>query len=377
MALTRVFRHGYMTRRMFSAKIDYGNDDEYGNMDSSSLQFEVPRFSLENGTELQNIAVNYATFGKLNAQRDNALVVCHALTGNSSLDTWWGGLLGPECAFDTSKYFVVCANILGSCYGTTGPASINPSTGKVYGSQFPDVTVRDTVRLHMKLLQERLNVEQVVSAIGGSLGGMQALEWGMLGGDYVRSVVPIACGSHHTAWQIGISELQRQAIYMDPNYLGGNYSIENPPQQGLALARQIAMITYRTHEMYKRKYGRIREDSNLFRVQSYLDYQGQKFLSRFDVNSYVTLTKLMDSHDLGRDRGGLEAAMKMLEQPVLVLGIDSDVLYPISEQKELNDGLPNSKFSLINSLHGHDGFLLEQTQIGNAIQSFLNTISIK
>jgi len=219
-----------------AASVD-DEDDEYGNLKADGLNHIFDRVTTESGTTLREVAVNYKTFGTLNANRDNALIVCHALTGNASLDTWWGGLLGPNQPFDTSKYFVVCANILGSCYGTCGPSAINPKTEQPYGSQFPAVSVRDSVRLHARLVTEVLGVKSIHAVVGGSLGGMQTLEWASLEGDwernpssaptgitpgrrFVQRIVPMACGADHAPWQIAYGEAQRQAIYADPNWSG-------------------------------------------------------------------------------------------------------------------------------------------------------------
>ncbi|RHY04714.1 hypothetical protein DYB28_001207 [Aphanomyces astaci] len=304
-------------------------EDDYGIMEACKQVFRVPSFTLESGVTLDDVHVNYKTFGVLNAAKDNVLFVCHALTGNAALDTWWGGLLGDGKPFDTSKYLVVCANILGSCYGTTGPTSINPRTGKRYGGSFPDVTVRDTVRLHIRLVVDEIGASEVCLL-------------------------------------------------------------------GLALARQIAMISYRTHDVYTDKFGRhtqVDDDAaGVFTVQSYLDYQGRKFLTRFDANAYIAITKMMDTHDIGRGRGGscllrmtwqpapltvflcvgVEAACRQLEAlPILIAGIESDLVYPLSEQAQLHAYLPHSVFHSIQSPHGHDGFLLEQDIVGKALTAFL------
>ncbi|ETV75809.1 homoserine O-acetyltransferase [Aphanomyces astaci] len=351
-------------------------EDDYGIMEACKQVFRVPSFTLESGVTLDDVHVNYKTFGVLNAAKDNVLFVCHALTGNAALDTWWGGLLGDGKPFDTSKYLVVCANILGSCYGTTGPTSINPHTGKRYGGSFPDVTVRDTVRLHIRLVVDEIGASEVACVVGGSLGGMQTLEWGFLGQGLVQKIAVIACGAQHSGWQIGISEVQRQAIYRDPNYRHGDYDDAAPPHSGLALARQIAMISYRTHDVYTDKFGRhtqVDDDAaGVFTVQSYLDYQGRKFLTRFDANAYIAITKMMDTHDIGRGRGGVEAACRQLEAlPILIAGIESDLVYPLSEQAQLHAYLPHSVFHSIQSPHGHDGFLLEQDIVGKALTAFL------
>lgn len=395
--------------------------------------------------------VRYNTYGKLNDERDNVLVICHALTGNASLEAWWGDLLGPGKAFDTDQYFIVCCNILGSCYGSVGPSSSRPGydedgkdgdipaniprdkAGKpVYGMDFPDISVRDTVRLQLLLLKEELKINSIKCVIGGSFGGMQAMEYcvmagatrpvGTVGGGvgggrttvaasalggtiagkdgalaygigefvtkrngriepFVRSAVPIACGAAHTAWQIGISETQRQAIYADPKWNGGRYDPNDPPNSGLSVARQVAMVSYRTPLGYHKKFGRALIDESgpaygsraPWQVKSYLEYQGRKFLDRFDPVTYVKLTEQMDSHDIGRGRGTIEQVLSHVEIPVCVLGIDSDVLYPLREQEEMVQCMPNAELKIIHSDAGHDGFLLEQDQVAAHIKSFLYT----
>lgn len=226
------------------------------------------------------------------------------------------------------------------------------------------------------MVKEALGARSVACVVGGSLGGMQALEWALLGGAaFVRSAVVIACGARHTAWQIGISETQRQAIYADPNWRGGAFDPQRPPAQGLSVARQIAMFSYRTPQGFDSKFGReVHEGEDgraVFQVRRYLEYQGQKFLTRFDALTYVRLTEKMDTHDVGRARGGVEAALRAVQQPVLVLGIDSDVLYPLREQEELAAAMPQGELRVVSSREGHDGFLLEQQQVGGAISEFL------
>jgi homoserine O-acetyltransferase len=321
----------------------------------------------------------------------------NSVKGNASLHTWWGDMLGPNRPFDTNKYFIVCSNILGSCYGSTSPRSRCPYKNTFYGMDFPDVSVQDTVRLQLHMLQDELGIQSVKSVIGGSFGGMQAVEYaaqaGIQGQDsFLRSVIPIACGAAHTAWQIGISEVQRQAIYADPNWRDGSveHHLTNPPLTGLSVARQIGMVSYRTPRGYENKFGRgVVQHKNgetdptspptygryaNWQVKSYLDYQGQKFLSRFDAITYVKLTEQMDSHDVGRNRGGKVEALSKVQIPALVIGIDSDILYPLHEQEELASLLPNAQLKIVNSDAGHDGFLLEQTQVGAYINAFLSTI---
>ncbi|GMH67305.1 hypothetical protein TrRE_jg6126, partial [Triparma retinervis] len=244
-------------------------EDEYGTMTSEGDKYTVKDFLLESGQILPSATLNYKTYGSLNPSRDNVIVVCHALTGNASLDGWWGGLLGKGKAFDTDKYFVVCCNILGSCYGSTSPTSLSPHTSKPYGMSFPDVSVQDSVRLQLSLLKDGLKASSIKSVIGGSFGGMQTLEFAVqscspsslpqVGSPYVRSCVPIACGVSHTAWQIGISEVQRQCIYKDPKWGGGVWEKGEGPREGLELARMMGMISYRTKEAYDSKFGRKRK----------------------------------------------------------------------------------------------------------------------
>lgn len=216
------------------------------------------------------------------------------------------------------------------------------------------------------------------SVIGGSLGGMHALEWALLGKDFVKSIIPLSCGAQQSAWQIAINHLQRNAIYSDTNYRNGDYYGHEPPSQGLSLARQIAMVSYRSHSTYNSKFGRNLATNttatSMFDVESYLTYQGIKFNNRFDANSYITLMKMTDSHDVGRERGGIEIALSEIWQPTLIIGIDSDLLYPLSEQAVLERFIPNAKFKIVSSAHGHDGFLLEQKEISESIALFLESL---
>eukprot|EP01038_Epipyxis_sp_PR26KG_P008272 gene8272-11197_t len=348
--------------------------DEYGCLDCAGDTFVCPSFILESGVVMINVETRYNTFGKLNERKDNAILVCHALTGNSRLDQWWGCMLGDGKCFDTSKYFLVCANILGSCYGSTGPMSVNPQTGRIYGNSFPDVTIRDTVSLQIKLMKEHLGVSSVRCVIGGSMGGMQALEWAIMGEDFVRSSIIIGCGAKHSAWQIGISETQRQAIYADPLWHGGDIDPNNPPKSGLSVARQIAMISYRTKASYDLKFGReIDSKTGAWEVARYLEYQGKKFLDRFDALTYVKIINQMDTHDITRDRNdNLNNILSNVKCTTLVIGIDSDLLYPLSEQEELAKNIPNCQMEILSSPNGHDSFLIEQIQMSYLITEFLN-----
>jgi homoserine O-acetyltransferase len=326
-------------------------------------------FKLESGEVLINVQVAYRTWGQLNTNRDNGVLICHALTGSADADNWWEPLFGAGKAFDPDRDFIVCSNILGSCYGTTGPTCINPTTGKAYGVSFPRITIRDMVNLQAALI-EYLEVKSLQLVIGGSLGGMQVLEWGLLYPERVRAISPIAAPGRHSAWCIGLSEAQRQAIYTDPNWQGGNYSLDAPPNQGLAVARMMAMITYRYWESFTNRFGRQQDGSNQFAMASYLQYQGQKLIERFDANTYITLTHAMDSHDVGRNRKDYQSVLQTIQQPTLVISIDSDVLYPPLEQQELVDLIPNAQLALLKSSHGHDAFLIDMEELNEMVVSF-------
>lgn len=378
-----------------TASADNLMEDEYSDTKTSQhsikeAAFRLPSLQLQSGTILSNVNIKYATYGRLSPKRDNVVVLCHALTGHPLVHQYWDAFVSRAW---TDRYFIICTNILGSCYGTTGPCSIDPNTKKPFGPTFPFVTIQDAVRAQKRLL-ESMGIQSIKAVIGGSLGGMQTLEWALLAQEEphmnIQSIVPIACPPQHSAWQIAFNELQRQAIRMDPLFCNGYFDPDSPPRQGFSLARQIAMVSYRTHQAYVSKYGRekhsgdrrmcrhsvkeISNDSVPFLVQSYLHYQGEKFLSRFDVNSYMTLSHMMDSHDVGRDRGGVGQALNSIKQPALVIGVDTDVLYPVVEQQELARGLPNATLKILNSKHGHDAFLLEQKRISDWTWEFLQKI---
>jgi homoserine O-acetyltransferase len=243
-------------------------------------------FSLESGDVLEGVQVAYRTWGTLNSTRDNAIFVCHAFTGWADLERWWNPLLGKGCTLDPDRDFIVCSNILGSCYGTTGPTSINLATGSLYGPTFPDITIRDMVHLQA-VLMEALDIRSLRLVIGGSLGGMQVLEWALLYPEKVRAIAVIAASGRHSAWCIGLSEAQRQAIYADPNWQGGYYSPHQPPQSGLAVAQMMAMSTYRSWASFSGRFGREYQSQEAFAITSYLDHQGKKLVERFDANTYI------------------------------------------------------------------------------------------
>ncbi len=355
-------------------------------------------FHLEGGGTLPEVTVAYETWGTLAPDASNAVLVCHALTGDSHTagrageghpgEGWWDGLIGPGRALDTDRYFVVCSNVLGGCQGTTGPASIDPRTGTHYGSTFPVVTIRDMVRVQA-LLATHLGIERWASVVGGSMGGMQVLEWAAMFPDRVSSILAIATSAAASAQQIAWSMVGRRAILADPAFRGGDYYDAAPgegPHSGLKLAREIAQIHYRSEGAFADRFGRRLLDrldgpdgfrlDQRFDVEGYLDYHGDKLVRRFDANSYLRLNKAMDLHDLGRGRGGLAAAVRRMTGPAVIMSIDSDMLYPPYQQEELRDLLVlagiRCGFYEITSPDGHDGFLIELQQIAPILEAFVD-----
>ena len=337
----------------------------------SALIYHCPTpFETESGFVIERPEVAYRTWGALSEARDNVVLVCHALTGDTNADDWWAPFFGPGRLCNPEHYFIVCANVLGSCYGTTGPRSLNPATGEPYGSRFPRVTLRDSVRLHRQLL-DALGVSGVEVAVGGSLGGMQALEWGLLDAR-VRRLALIAIGPAHAAWQIGISEAQRQAIYADARWQGGDYAADDPPNDGLAAARMMAMMSYRSPALFAERFGRAEQSPDEFEIASYLRYQGAKLAARFEAASYVRLTQLMDSFDPGAGRGPLADVLGTVAQPTLVVGVRFDVLYPPEDARTLAELLPNATYAELDSDFGHDAFLADAERLHELMLPFLH-----
>lgn len=442
---------------------------------------EVPEFELECGDILYKVPVAYKSWGKLNEKGDNCMIICHALTGSADISDWWGPLLGRGKAFDPTKFFIICLNSLGSPYGTASPMTTDHEFGERYGPEFPLCTIRDDVRLH-RLVLDSLGVKQCAICIGGSMGGMLALEWTFVdGGNYVKNLVALATSAKHSAWCISWSEAQRQCIYSDPKYDDGYYSLEDPPNAGLGAARMSALLTYRSRNSFEARFGRdaptekqklkstsnpgnitntaeaevnkeessalveeqgeqhdreanwrVHNDganrkksfesyhtssrsnsissnisgedshSNLstvssvgsievpmpqkprsrsrrlpqhyFSAQSYLRYQAQKFVGRFDANCYIAITRKLDTHDVGRDRPEYDndtaKALQSRKQPALVIGISSDALFTLSEQIFIAKNLPNATLKKINSPEGHDAFLLEFHEINELLLAF-------
>ncbi|KAF2270289.1 homoserine O-acetyltransferase [Lojkania enalia] len=436
----------------------------------------IPQVTLESGVVLYNVPIAYKTYGTLSPNRDNVMVICHALTGSADVGDWWGPLLGgPGKAFDISRFFVVCMNSLGSPYGSASPVTAkdnNPSLG-LYGPEFPLTTVRDDVNV-FKFVLDDLGVRQIAAVVGGSMGGMLVLEFAYFGKDYVKSIVPIATSARYSAWGISWGEAQRQSIYSDPKYDDGYYTFQDPPSTGLGAARMSALLTYRSRDSFQARFGRntpdVSKKQNIsglprsstpshehwaihneghknarsprpsrtnssvavanqqtstegdlefhhvsgttspgspdsptatgndqtknsakkrtptyFSAQSYLRYQGEKFIKRFDANCYIAITRKLDTHDVSRFRyprgtdpdtydpvSALHHALTLIEQPTLVLGIQSDGLFTYAEQQELAAHIPNATLKTIDSSEGHDAFLLEFEQVNGYLLEFFD-----
>ncbi|KAK4943293.1 hypothetical protein LTR10_017136 [Elasticomyces elasticus] len=418
----------------------------------------VPSFTLESGVVLKNVPVAYTTRGKLSENGDNALVICHALSGSADVADWWGPLLGgPGLAFDITRFFIVCLNSLGSPYGSASPMTNqdgDPKLGR-YGPEFPLTTIRDDVNIH-KIVLDHLGIRQIAAVVGGSMGGMLCLEYAYFGKDYVRCIAPIATSATHSAWGISWGEAQRQSIYSDPKYEDGYYDSEDPPTAGLGAARMSALLTYRSRDSFESRFGRNTPDlskkqninqengshrnehwsihndghrrakgsrpasrngtisepqsqtgspaepqtttfqdpqftgttefsvpapvprrqtsrttNHYFSAQSYLRYQGTKFVARFDANCYIAITRKLDTHDVSRNRASsVKEALAQIEQPALVLGIETDGLFTIADQEELAECIPNARLGKIDSPEGHDAFLLQFEQVNNYLLSF-------
>lgn len=328
--------------------------------------------TLESGARLAPVTVAYRTWGRLARDGGNCVLVCHALTGSADVDRWWPGLLGPGRALDPERDLVVCANVPGSCYGSTGPLSPCPATGRPWGPDLPELTVRDIVRLHAKLLRY-LGVRSVELVIGGSLGGMTALEWAATAPLPVSSAVVVAAPAAQPPWAIALSEAQRAAIHADAVWAGGRYLADAPPRAGLAAARMMAMCSYRAPAGMELRFGREVRDDGRFQCVSWLEHHGRALVERFDANSYLALTRTMDRHDLGAGRGGWREVAASLEIPVLVVGITSDVLYPPEEVAVLADALPHGELAWIESPHGHDAFLIDTDRLDELVRGFRGT----
>ncbi len=327
-------------------------------------------FHFESGGYLDELEIAYHHTDNFSTEK-KVIWICHALTANSNPEEWWNGLVGEKKLFDTDKYYIICANMIGSCYGSTGPSTIGPS-GKPYMLSFPQVTVRDIVIAH-NLLRVELGIEQIDLVAGGSIGGFQALEWGILFPDVVKNLLVIACNARISPWGAAYNESQRMALYAD--YTFTEQKSIRGGDSGLRAARSVALISYRSFNGYSQTQSDDDEDT-LFanRACNYQQYQGRKLSERFDAYSYLTLTRTVDSHNLGRGRGGVEKALGLIKANTIIVGIDSDNLFPLEEQTFLHKKIKKSKFELLESRWGHDGFLLEWEQTTEIVKRHINFI---
>lgn len=332
------------------------------------FHFKAP-LKLESGAVLPDVSIAYHTYGKLNKERDNVIWICHALTANSDVQDWWPGMVGEGSPFDTEHYFVVCANILGSCYGTTGPCSLDPGKGKPYYHHFPFVTIRDMVQVH-QLLYDHLEVRSIHLLVGGSMGGYQALEWSVMNPRQVRQLFLLASSARESAWGIAIHSAQRLAIEADGTWKTDS---KTAGAKGLKAARAIGMITYRNYGTYQAtQTDPDSEKLDHFRASSYIEHQGNKLVNRFDAYSYWILTKSMDSHNIARGRGqSIEKVLNTVTQPTLMISIKSDLLCPPEEQRFIAAHLAHARLVEIDSTYGHDGFLVERKLISQYLLDWM------
>lgn len=434
--------------------IDCEPENKYSKMINNQKIIVLPKFELESGITLYEVPVAFKSWGKLNKEANNCIVICHSLTGTANAAEWWRDLFGEGKAFDATKYFIVCLNSLGSPYGTASPMTLDPLTSKIYGPEFPLTTIRDDAYLHKTVL-DILGVKQIALVLGGSMGGMLTLEYlCCFGSPYIRSFVAFATSARHSAWCIAWGEAQRQSIYSDPKFHGGYYNLEDGPDDGLAAARMNALLTYRSRDSFETRFARddpkkiknidksklnlngdeesdslvgekdieakLREKNfkihnegnkklpvpspslsnkingfeqyknngdkfkthqSYFTAQSYLRYQGMKFIGRFDPNCYVSITKKLDTHDIARDRFEIDdegnkipitiqKELNKISQPGMVFGVTTDVLFPLHEQQLIAENIPNAGLEIIESNDGHDAFLLEFNIINDKIVEF-------
>jgi homoserine O-acetyltransferase/O-succinyltransferase len=346
---------------------------------------------LESGEILPSLTLAYETYGRLNRDKSNAILVCHALSGDAHVagfhdgdekPGWWDAVIGPGKALDTDRYFVICSNIIGGCKGSTGPSSVNPETGKPYGAKFPVITIRDMVNAQ-KILVDHLTISQLYAVVGGSMGGMQVLQWTVTWPDSMKKAVVIATSGYSTPQQIAFNEVGRKAIISDPHWNNGDYYKKTLPTHGLALARMVGHITYLSNESMHEKFGRALQGkdrigfdfSTDFRIESYLHYQGDTFTKRFDANSYLYITKAIDYFDLTKG-GSLSTGLAGVKAAFLVISVSSDWLYPPYQSQEIVSALTANETEIhyceIRSNYGHDAFLLESGQINYIVGRFLS-----
>ncbi|MGM0530742.1 MAG: homoserine O-acetyltransferase MetX [Bacteroidota bacterium] len=328
-------------------------------MEKHVYHYDKP-FKLEKGGSLSSLTITYHTMGTLNAARDNVVWICHAFTANSDVSDWWGGMVGEGKIFDPSHHFIICANILGSCYGTTGPLSVNPETDVPYYHDFPEVTVRDMVRAH-ELLKEHLEINKIFVVTGGSIGGFQALEWSIMNPGLFVNLVLIASSVKASPWAIALNESQRMAIAADPSYKERK---KTAGINGMKVARSIALLSYRNYQTYKMTQSEEdNEKLDNFKATTYQQYQGEKLARRFNAFSYYKLTKALDTHNVARGRDSEEKVLGWIKANTLVIGISTDILFPVEEQKFMAYHIPNARYIEVDSKYGHDGFLIEISKL--------------
>ena len=325
-------------------------------------------FSLELGATLPELTIVYHTYGTLNIAAENVVWICHALTANSDVADWWNGLVGDGKLFDPNQHFIVCANVLGSCYGTTQPLSVNPETQQPYYHQFPTFTIRDMVAAH-ELLRKHLNISKIKTLVGGSLGGQQAVEWAISQPQLIENLILIATNAQHSAWGIAFNEAQRLAIEADVTW---RTSAPTAGLEGMKAARATAMLSYRNYFAYNKNLQDSDENAVIegFNAVSYQRHQAEKLAARFNAFSYYRLSQAMDTHNVGRNRGGVENALRQIQATTLVIGIKSDGLFPPNEQKFLARHIPKARYVEIDSAYGHDGFLIENEKITVCVREF-------
>ena len=335
-------------------------------MENKIFHYDEP-LKLESGVWLPEFDLAYTTFGTLNEAMDNVVWVCHAFTGNANPSDWWNGLIGEKRLYNPAEHFIVCANILGSHYGSTNALSKNPISGDAYYHDFPFLSIRDVVEA-LNLLRKHLNINKIQTLLGGSLGGQQAIEWAIIEPDLVENLILFSTNAVHSPWGIAFNESQRMAIEADPTWT------ERSPKAGMIgmkVARSIALLSYRNYATYGRTQSRDAGQVDFFRANTYQNYQGEKLGKRFNAFSYWTLSKMFDSHDVGRGRGKVEDVLRTIKAKTLVIGITSDVLFPPDEQAFITKHITDAQFSLIESIYGHDGFLIEFEAMTETIKGWL------
>lgn len=334
-------------------KVDYFNYDQ--------------TFGLESGSSLPELKIAYTTHGKLNDAKDNVVWIFHALTANADPIEWWPEIVGKDKVINTDEYFIICANMLGSCYGTTGPESIEPVSGEKFGLDFPLITIKDMVRVH-ELLRKHLGINKIKLGLGGSMGGQQLLEWSIDSPTLFENIYLIATNAHHSAWGIAFNSAQRLALEADPTL---QYKYEGAGEKGLKAARAIGMLSYRNQNTYRKTQSDFEDKIDGFKADSYQSYQGEKLVKRFSAHSYWTLSKAMDSHNVGRGRKSTRQALTQVQSKTIVAGIKSDILFPYAEQRFIAKNIKNAQFELIDSIYGHDGFLIESEKIKSHLSKLI------